>query len=155
MSNKEIKRLGKVHKRVMGAMVLASLSIIFLPILFERLPQAVYLTPIPEMPPGFTSAKPISPADFTSLVPAAVPVPATAMPSGAWVMQITPLAEREQAVRLLQKLRQQHYPAYVRQLAKNRYRVYIGPETDKAKVEQWVITLQGQKINGQLADYNP
>lgn len=65
-------------------------------------------------------------------------VPDTATPSG-WALQVAALSSRDAADALVQKLRDADYSAYHRQASSGGdtlYRVFVGPELERARSEQ-------------------
>jgi DedD protein len=142
-----------LKQRVVGALVLLALAVIFLPVLFDRDP----MTPvdresqIPAAPQVIRVeiGAPIVPED---IAPAAEPelmyVPEVAdageAPEApglaadgtpkAWVLQVASFRQREFADALSRKLNDKDYPAYVREVPHPDgvvVRVFVGPKLDK------------------------
>jgi len=143
-----------LKQRLVGALVLLALAVIFLPVLFDRDPMAPVdrTTQVPRAPEVITVA--INPPEEPERVefvpePSAMYVPeeadqvaATPEPPGfaddgtpkAWVLQIASFREKDSAENLRAKLAQQKYEAYTRVVSyKNGtvHRVYVGPKLDK------------------------
>ncbi len=150
-----------LKKRLIGAAVLASLAVIFVPMLLEEPPlRPPPMPPLPERPP---------PTDFASdmlhdEVPAVAPLapmaaaadpddatPSVAQPPGrspdqaprtglsAWVVQVGSFSSRENAEKLAQKLRAAELPTPAPELVdirgKQYYRVRVGPVIERADAE--------------------
>ena len=154
-----------LKKRLIGAVVLASLAVIFVPMLFdEPPPQPPPLPPLPSKPPvnDFASemlreevpavtplAPQAPPAEYVEIVslassPAAVsaPEPAPAKPRTgltAWVVQVGSFSSQENAEKLVEKLREAKLPTPdpdpVDLRGKRYYRVRVGPVVERSEAE--------------------
>lgn len=143
-----------LKQRVVGALVLLALAVIFLPVLFDRdpivpvdretqIPTAPEMVHVeieePDVPDDIDSA----PEPETMYVPeeadvvGEVPEPAVLNVDGtpnAWVLQVASFRQRDLADALSQKLNDKEYPSYVREVAHpngSLARVYVGPKLDK------------------------
>lgn len=148
-----------LKQRLVGALVLLALAVIFLPVLFDRDPMApvdrtTQIPPAPEVitvaihPPAEPEIMDTAPDPATMYVPEeADEVAATPEPPGfaadgtpkAWVLQIASFREKDLAENLRAKLAQQNYEAYTRVVSyKNGtvHRVYVGPKLDKESLLQ-------------------
>jgi DedD protein len=148
-----------LKRRLIGAAVLAALAVIFVPMLFEEPPpQAPQLPPLPAPPP---------PVDFASEmlreeVPAVVPPPAEPAPADApaavetpaaeprtgltaWVVQAASLSSRENADKLVARLRAEQLPTPDPELVdikgKRYYRVRVGPVIERAEADAMVAKV--------------
>jgi len=148
-----------LKKRLIGAAVLASLAVIFVPMLFEEPPsQPPPLPPLPQRPPAVDFASemlreevpavaPLAPVVPEEVVEAAPAVPAevaseaTAPRTGlsAWVVQAASLSSQENAEKLVARLREAGMPTPDPELVdirgKRFYRVRVGPVIERAEAE--------------------
>lgn len=149
-----------LKKRLIGAAVLASLAVIFVPMLFEDPPvRPPPLPPLPSKPPirDFASemlreevpaVTPLAPRPVTEngdrgLVapegkPAAEPPkPRTGL--SAWVVQVGSFSSKENAQKLVEKLRAAKLPTPDAELVdlrgKRYYRVKVGPVVERAEAD--------------------
>jgi DedD protein len=144
-----------LKKRLIGAAVLASLAVIFVPMLFEEPPlRPPPLPPLPEKPPvaDFASemlreevpaVTPLAPREAPpeserDLAPAASPAtPRTGL--SAWVVQAASLGSRENADKLVARLREAGLPTpdpeWVDIKGKRFFRVRVGPVVERAEAE--------------------
>jgi DedD protein len=157
-----------LKQRLVGALVLLALAVIFLPVLFDRDPMAPVertsqIPPAPEVvtvtinPPEEPEVMELAPEPATMYVPeeveevAAVPEPPGFAADGtphAWVLQVASFREKNLADNLRAKLAEQGYEAYVRVVSyKNGtvHRVYVGP-----KLEKDALLLQKDTIERNL-----
>jgi DedD protein len=152
-----------LKQRVVGALVLLALAVIFLPVLFDRdpmvpvdrqsqIPAAPDIVHVeidaPEPPENIPSA----PEPDLMYVPeeadavGEVPEPAGLQPDGtphSWVLQVASFRQRELADALSQKLNDKDFPSYVREVPHPSgplIRVYVGPKLDK----QALLTVKAQ-----------
>ncbi|MCB1792336.1 MAG: SPOR domain-containing protein [Gammaproteobacteria bacterium] len=148
-----------LKKRLIGAAVLASLAVIFVPMLFEEPPaDPPPLPPLPSKPPASDFASemlreeipaitplvpPASSAETETAVPEPPPVsekPRTGL--SAWVVQAASLSNEEAATALVTKLRDAGLPTPPPELVdirgKRWYRVKVGPVIDRAKADAMV-----------------
>lgn len=165
-----------LKKRLIGAAVLASLAVIFVPMLFEEPPtRPAPLPPLPSKPPisDFASEKlreeipaitPLAPREPVVEAPAS-PVPAqpseTPEPPAAeprtgltaWVVQVGSFSSRENAENLVAKLRAANLPTPDAELVdirgKRYYRVRVGPVVERAEAQGMVdkvSSVAGTKV---------
>ena len=152
-----------LKKRLIGAAVLASLAVIFVPMLFEEPPpQPPQLPPLPERPPERDFATEMLREEIPAIAPL-VPSPqkspvdknpeaaATADPQqrtglSAWVVQVGSFSSRENAEQLVQKLRAADLPTPDPELVdirgKRYYRVKVGPVIERAKADSLLPKVQ-------------
>lgn len=154
-----------LKKRLIGAAVLASLAVIFVPMLFEEPPsQPPPLPPLPKQPPvsDFASemlreevpaVTPLAPREPEAAVAAAaspqpaqtIPEPAVPEPAvprtglSAWVVQAASLSSQENADKLVARLREAGLPTPDPDLVdiqgKRFYRVRVGPVVERAEAD--------------------
>lgn len=152
-----------LKKRLIGAAVLASLAAIFVPMLFEEPPaRPPPLPPLPAKPPvkDFASEmlreevpavtplapRPVPP-DVVETPPPAAPVPAAEPSAGltAWVVQAASLSSRENAEKLVAKLRAAQLPTpdpeMVEIRGKRYYRVRVGPVIEREEAAGMVAKV--------------
>ena len=148
-----------LKKRLIGAAVLASLAVIFVPMLFEEPPsQPPPLPPLPSKPPvrDFASqmlreevpaVTPLAPRNVATETdagaaenvgaPAAASEPRTGLT--AWVIQVGSFSSRENANKLVAKLRDAKMPTPDPELVdlrgKRYYRVKVGPVVERAEAD--------------------
>lgn len=154
-----------MQQRLIGAILLVALGVIFIPVLLDgsgfksRNDRSVSMPPEPEFPP-------LSEIKLKSVVPTHVKqksAPATASkpgtsqsgsrtelkpPTNAFSLQVSTVTIKDNAYALRDKLRKEGYAAYVESRTKNgktSYRVRIGPELDKSRLEKMKVTLLKEK----------
>lgn len=149
-----------LQQRIVGAIVLVALGVIFIPALLDgsgyksRHQKTVEIPPRPTFPA----------ADQRSVVPIATPIdkkkkiiekkkkasPPKSIQS--WTLQVGTFEKKSNAIAFRDKLRKKKHPAYVESAkvdGKKSFRVRIGPELDKARLEKLKIRLnKEQKIKG-------
>lgn len=147
-----------LEKRLIGAAVLASLAVIFVPMLFEEPPSKPPALPkLPDAPQmrDFASEKlreeipaivPLAPRPpvqerLEEAAPPAV-VEKTRKGLSVWIVQAASLSSSENADRLVRKLRAAKLPTPDPELVnikgKRFYRVKVGPVVDKAEAQAMV-----------------
>ncbi|MBL4647586.1 MAG: SPOR domain-containing protein [Gammaproteobacteria bacterium] len=158
-----------LKQRIIGAIVLIALAIIFLPILLNnaqnKQPALNKMTARPAKPIiKFIKAKDI--ADNNIQVIQATPsinnqtsVAKENMPSlakgQAWVVQLGAFSSESNANKLLARLRQQKFPVYLH-YNNAMYHVYVGPETDRSKAQVLLKTIKDKTmLQGQIIHYQP
>lgn len=144
-----------LKRRLVGAAVLASLAVIFVPMLVEERPA-----PPPEMPkiPPRPEAIPFASQQLSREVPrevkrvepkritpepeavAAKPVEQPKTGLTAWVVKVGSFSNKDNATRLVKKLRKAGFPTpdaeMVQVKGKNIYRVKVGPFLEKKRASQ-------------------
>lgn len=143
-----------LKQRVVGALVLLALAVIFLPALFDRDPMAPVSrdSQIPAAPQVLRVeiGAPVVPEDSSPAPePELMYVPEIADEVGevpetpgmaqdgtpkAWVLQVASFRQRDLADTLSRKLNDKGYPAYVREVSHPDgvlVRVFVGPKLDK------------------------
>ncbi len=171
----------RLKRRLVGAVVLVSLAVIFLPMLVEREPSgevriessnipprpadleqfrsSVLPVPLDEplIPPVSETqpppdSEPPDPGDEESAEP---PQPRTGL--SAWVVQVASLSSRESADKLQAQLRAKGYTAFVEPVSlqgKDLFRVRVGPELDRKRAELMVEGIRGAvDLKGQVVRY--
>ncbi len=151
-------------QRIVGALVLLALSVIFLPMLFTRqdVPPAleVSVPARPEMPEMPRAA--MQPADAAA--PQNVAVRTVASESShldadnlpiSWSIQLASLSSRPNAESLMQKLRVQGYNAYIRTFD-GMNRVFVGPLIERSEAERLRDQLNRQQnVKGFVVRFQP
>ena len=147
-----------LKKRLIGAAVLASLAVIFVPMLFEEPPsRPPPLPPLPSKPPTRDFASEMLRNEVpavTPLAPKATRDEEQAVPTGsapeiasasqkprtgitAWTVQVGSFSSRENAEQLVAKLRAAKLPTpdpeLVDRKGKRFYRVKVGPVVERAE----------------------
>ena len=157
----------RLKHRLVGAVVLIAIGVIFIPMLLDGPPPApepVTLERIPPAPdanlvprrvdlalplpapvpstPAPTQAPPAG-ADEPTDGPVAAPTPG---PAGAWAIQLGSFSQAENARALRDRLRKAGYTAFDERLTgpdgKVTTRVRIGPELDRAALERQLAKLK-------------
>lgn len=128
-------------------------------------PREIVRTPIDERspevetpPPAEEKPAPQEQTPATVEAPPAAPTKAeqsTASPPKAWAVQVGSFTQRDNAMKLRDKLRSQGYNSFVEQITsagKTFYRVRVGPEISRDKAEalqkelQTKMDLQGSRV---------
>jgi DedD protein len=149
-----------LKKRLIGAAVLAALAVIFVPMLFEEPPPPEpELAPLPPRPPvnDFASemlreevpaVMPLAPRPVEPEQPQAAEEPAaeqTRTGLSAWVVQAASLSSRENADKLVGRLRESGLPTPDPELVdirgKRYYRVRVGPVVERSRAEAMVARV--------------
>ncbi len=165
----------RLKRRLVGAVVLVSLAVIFLPMLLEErqgrevrieasnIPvkppvDEEYQSKILPLPDDEPLIPPLSLSDLdtpTSAPPgtlAAVsdrePTPEPRVGLSAWVVQVASLSSRENAKRLVENLKKRGHAAFLEQVyvrGRDLFRIRVGPEIDRKRAER-----VAQEIHKQL-----
>ncbi|WP_048300193.1 SPOR domain-containing protein [Pseudomonas aeruginosa] len=162
-----------LKQRIVGALVLIALAVIFLPMLFTRedesrqvvveappRPQSpampsveVQPTEVPELQPGEEG---IAPEIVEEGSPAAAEkrLDANNLPQ-SWSVQLASLSNRARAEELQKTLRSQGYNAYIRSFD-GMNRVFVGPVIQRAEADRLRDQLsKQQKLNGFVVRFQP
>lgn len=148
--------------RLVGAMVLASVAVIFLPELLDSpkdytAPRRV--TPIPPLP-----TKLPLPSDNEPLIP---PLPPSsvepevqaeiAIELSSWVIQLETFTSKKKAERLQDNLRKKGFPAFIETQSSKKstiYQVRVGPELKQAQAISVANEIAKKfNITGQVEPY--
>jgi DedD protein len=168
-----------LKRRLVGAFVLVSLAVIFLPMLLEDPGPEPQLqgSNIPPLPPrlrdpGFQSS--ITPlADHEPQIPPLVRAggeeptapPADGAPTAgelrtglsAWVVQVASLASQANAEKLMAELRDKGHSSFLESIqvdGRTLFRVRVGPEADRARADRLLDDIQRQfDLKGQVVRY--
>lgn len=142
-----------LKKRLIGAAVLASLAVIFVPMLFEEPPsRPPPLPPLPEQPPIRDFASEMLREEIPAVAPLAPvaeaeaeirPAPAVERKPrtglSAWVVQVGSFSSQENAQKLVERLREAELPTPDPELVDIRgrryYRVRVGPVIERDEAE--------------------
>lgn len=149
-----------LQQRIVGAIVLVALGVIFIPALLDGSGYKSRHQKIVEIPP-----RPTFPTtDQQHVKPIATPIdkkkkaiekkkkanPPKSIQS--WALQVGTFDKKSNAIAFRDKLRKKKHPAYVEPVkvdGKKSFRVRIGPELDKARLEKLKARLnKEQKISG-------
>jgi len=150
-----------LKKRLIGAAVLAALAVIFVPMLFEEPPPAEpELVPLPPRPPvnDFASemlreevpaVMPLAPRAVEPVQPQRAEEPAVPEQPrtglSAWVVQAASLSSRENAEKLVERLREAGLPTPDPELVdirgKRYYRVRVGPVVERSRADAMVARV--------------
>lgn len=142
-----------LKQRIIGAIVLIGLAIIFLPILLEEGRGPVIK--LRQIPP-----RPDKPAvQLPSAMPAIkMQVPAVSVAAApAWTLQLGAFANKSNADKLLARLQKAGYPAYAESQHGSAgvvMKIYIGPELDRNKLQDEADKLaKTLQIKGSIVSY--
>ena len=145
---------------MIGAILLVALGVIFIPVFLDgsgfksRNTRSIELPPEPAFPPlSEIELKPVEPVKGRQPAPAAPQSrPKTdavaKLTKKAFALQVSTVTIKENAYELRDKLRKEGYVAYVETRTKNgktSYRVRIGPELDKSKLEEMKATIKKEQ----------
>ncbi len=158
----------RLKRRLVGATVLVSLIVIFVPMLLEDEPiveVGIFKTNVPAQPESDFSSRilPLASTVVTS-APKTTKTAKTAeigeisgkgndkdeksgkprVGLSAWVIQVGSFSSRENAETLVEKLQKKKFPAFLEQTelkGKNLYRVRVGPEIDQKLAEKLLTKL--------------
>ncbi len=153
-----------LKQRIVGALVLIALAVIFLPMLFTRedesrqvvveappRPQAPAMPSVEVQPPP---SQPQPPAAPPSPPPAEKRLDANNLPQ-SWSVQLASLSNRARAEELQKTLRSQGYNAYIRSFD-GMNRVFVGPVIQRAEADRLRDQLsKQQKLNGFVVRFQP
>jgi len=170
----------RLKRRLVGAGVLVSLAVIFLPMLLEERGPRVSIdsSNIPPKPPVDEEyhsrilplpddddeplITPLTPEDYEPPPLAAGPDPKEEQEGprlgiSAWVVQVASLSNHGNAEALVADLRKRDHSAFLEQVyvnGKQMYRIRVGPEADKerARAEAELI-FKEFKLRGQVVRY--
>ncbi len=169
--------------RIIGAVILVSLAVIFLPMIFSEREPPAELKAISEIPgKGATSEAPSAPApssaeyappapvsevstavpEKTPAVPAPEKVPAktavvSAKTAKGWAVQVGVFANAANAAKLADKLKGQGHHVILESVAQGsekRVRLRVGPFADRVAAQQAQVKIQkASGINGAVQTY--
>ena len=162
-----------LQQRLLGAILLVALGVIFIPVLLDgsgfksRQGRSIQMPPEPEFPPlSEVELEPVAPVhkqDKTTPATEKKPQPSTPeaaklkQPVKAFSLQVSTVTIKDNAYRLRDKLRSSGYSAYVETRTRNgktSYRVRIGPELDKSRLEEMKKTLsKEQGLDGFIVNH--
>jgi len=174
----------KSKHRLVGAIVLLSIAIIFLPSLIYRddtttqivvrpqepIPPAPVVEPVvippvtvPPKPvapviPAFEPQEPVAEVEVDSAPASSPRLTEKGVPEG-WLIQVASLSLEKSADVLVSRLKADNYSAYW-QVAKtgqgDRYRVFVGPQIDKNRAEKAKAAIDASyKVTSRLLRFNP
>lgn len=143
-----------LKQRIIGAIVLLALAVIFLPMLLQESGGTkISLQQLPSRPSvpdvqGVTTLPAIQLQSSDKIATAG---------ATAWSLQLGAFESEKNANALLKRLQKAGYPAYI-QIQKgktgNIMRVYIGPEVERGKLQQEADKLtQQMQIKGTIVAY--
>lgn len=139
--------------RIVGAIVLVALGVIFLPMLFQHSPgPKIQVSEIPSRPELPSVTKPV---DLPAPVLAQSDMQANS--PDAWTLQIGSFASKTAVTELVKRLRAQGYPTYTQEFKVNNAiitRVYVGPEFDQAKLKNNAAKIEKTlKLKGAIIPF--
>jgi len=172
----------KMKQRLVGAIVLVALVVIFVPMLLDDEPMVISnitKTNIPPQPkrdypsriisqkevqPLRPALSKVEPAKIVDSAPKAKPAkitpkakPKTRAALSAWVIQVASFSNRANANKLMKRLQKKKLPAFVEQASVNRktvFRVRVGPEIDHKKAEVIRTRIERElKLKGKIERY--
>lgn len=136
-----------LQQRLVGAVALVALGVIFIPALLDgsgyksRQEKIVEIPDRPSFPPlSQKTLEPIvTPIDKRKVEVAKKKKSEPVKPIQSWALQVGTFGQEDNAKSFRDKLRKAGHPAYVDKSTsggKTSYRVRVGPELDKARVEK-------------------
>jgi DedD protein len=154
-----------LQQRLIGAILLVTLGVIFIPVLLDgsgfrsRNSRSIEMPPEPKFPPlSEIKLEPVVPTHLKQKsAPAPVKKPASSkpkakaelkQPNNAFALQVSTVTIKDNAYALRDKLRKDGYAAYVETRTKNAktsYFVRIGPELDKSRLEKMKATIKKEQ----------
>jgi len=167
-----------IKQRLIGALVLVALMVIFLPMLFSNgdFEPAEVLVDIPKKPPipTFEISKPVKPseqrqAEKAEAKPNKKPqqtlqelvdkeVDENKLPV-SWALQVASFKERDNAENLRDKLRQAGYKAYIKyrlDVEPKMIRVLVGPVLKRSEIDKIKAAIvRHHKLEGVVVRYLP
>ncbi len=168
-----------LKQRLIGAIVLLALVVIFLPVLFDReslepIDRETQIPPEPEIetvvitPPVEPEVTSPAPEPEQMFIPDETqPVDEKPEEPGlnqqslpkSWVIQVASFRKQELATKLRDELLQSDYPAYIRVTEKDNApltKVYVGPKLDKSALLQIKKNIeQKYKVRSIILDFTP
>ena len=163
-----------LQQRLIGAILLVTLGVIFIPVLLDgsgfksRNSRSIEMPPEPKFPPlSEIKLEPVVPTHTKQKsAPAPVKQPvaskpktktAVKKPNNAFALQVSTVTVKDNAYALRDKLRKAGYTAYVETRTSNgktSYRVRIGPELDKSRLEKMKATIKKeQRLDGFIVNH--
>lgn len=168
-----------LKQRLIGAVVLLAIAVIFLPVLFDRkrlepidtqtqIPAEPDIAPLIVEAPEPPTDMALAPEPQTMFVPEETdmaelePEPIGLDATGdvaSWVLQVASFREADHAARLRQRLIDAGYTAFSRESQfKNGsvVRVYVGPKLDKAELERLKAEIDAKfEVQALLLEFRP
>lgn len=142
-----------LKQRIIGAVVLIGLAVIFLPMLLnENKNPSMKLQQIPDRPDQPEIQAPAQ-------IPKVQPTPVTQIKptTAAWTLQLGAFGSKKNADKLLTRLQKAGYNAYadvVQGQAGEIIKIYVGPSIDKMKLQVQAATLEKRfKLKGRVVTY--
>lgn len=146
----------KLQQRLVGAIALVALGVIVIPVLLDgsgyksRHEKTVFIPDKPFFPPmSQTKVKPIAtPIDKKKKQVEKKKKSKPAKPIQSWALQVGTFGSKENANKFRDKLRKAGHKAYVEKTksgGKTSYRVRIGPELEKKRLEKLKSRLMKEK----------
>lgn len=168
-----------LKQRLIGAIVLLAIAVIFIPVLFDRqtLTPISTVTQVPPMPT--IELEPIEVAKAPEVVspapePEAMFIPDETQPASqapeppalndngvprGWIIQVISYSNKEKAEKFRDLLIEDGFHAYMRKAQTSKglhYRVYVGPKLDKAAILAVKDAIdQKYKLKSILLDMTP
>lgn len=163
-----------LQQRLIGAILLVTLGVIFIPVLLDgsgfksRNSRSIEMPPEPAFPPlSEIKLDPVVPTHVkqkSAVTAVDKPVPSKPktktklkQPNNAFALQVSTVTIKDNAYALRDKLRKDGYAAYVETRTNNgktTYRVRIGPELDKSRLEKMKKTIKKkQGLDGFIVNH--
>jgi len=148
-----------LQKRLIGAVVLAALAVIFIPAILDgsgyksRHARSIEIPAKPSFPSlEQAELKPVpTPIDTRQKKIEQEKKKSPVKPVQAWALQVSTSSNKESSMRLRDKLRKKGHKAYVdtrKKDGKTSYRIRIGPEIDRKHVEKLRLKLHKEGTEG-------
>lgn len=164
-----------IKQRLIGAIVLVALMVIFLPMFFNGgdVEPVDILIEMPEKPPipEFDISKPIKPSELKAKEepqPSGIDETLEALKDKktdadglpvSWALQVASFKERENAEKLRDRLREGGFKAYIKyrlDVEPKMVRVFVGPVLEREEVDKLKADINKQyKLEGVVVRYLP
>jgi len=148
-----------LKQRLLGAVILAALLVIIVPEWLDGAGHRARYSQNIEMrdKPVFKSMQEIMPEASTKVTKSDSKVSRKHSSIQAWALQVGSFNEEANALTLKDKLMAKRFPAYVDPLKtpkKTVYRVRIGPELDRSRLEKLKQeVLESEKLKGMIVNH--
>ncbi len=149
----------ELKQRIVGAVVITSLAVIFVPMLFDdpidQSGEIIGQLSIPKLPAKTNQIFAVLPKSFTDVINLPKPKNIKRLESKNkvnklqhWFIQVGIFANKDNAIVLKHKIKAQGFPVNIKAIKTDKgamYRVRVGPELDKKRAEG--IKIKIDKLN--------
>ncbi len=149
----------ELKQRIVGAIVITSLAVIFVPMLFDdpidQSGEMIGELEIPKLPIHNKQGLSSTPQSIDEVISLPKPKVITQLESNHvvntmqhWFLQVGIFGNRDNAIALQKKVKSQGFPVKVKEITTDkgvRYKVWVGPELDKKRAEALKVKID--KLN--------